>query len=280
MTLPDGRLHDDGAIKAVTVNCDDAYFSVAYTGTAYMLDSSTRRWERTDRWIAHSLTNLMRQPGLGTIRELYQAFGAHAEQTVALTPRPLWRLGITFVFAGFFVRPNADGQPTTTGFVGELSNTRMDTAGRNTVTRHFDVQQVSSPAPWMPYNELELDVHGMILALTSNDPIAKAVKRRMGVIERRLERTQRGPGNRNDGEIADEMTRVIRMASRHPRYGKYIGRDCMTVRMNSETPDMTVHTHMENSVEHDWPWMVTPDMVMRGWFSITREDGTDVFPRI
>jgi len=35
LTLPGGTLHDDEAIKAVTVNCEDAYFSVAYTGTAY-----------------------------------------------------------------------------------------------------------------------------------------------------------------------------------------------------------------------------------------------------
>lgn len=279
LTLPGGALHDDEAIKAVTVNCDDAYFSVAYTGTAYMLDRRTRRWKRTDEWIASSLHDLMQQ-GHRTAIELYRAFGAHAAHTVALTPVPLWRLGITFVFAGFFVRAKPDGQLGTTGFVGILSNTRMDTVGHNQVVRHFDTQQVWSPAPWMPYNELELDVHGMILALASKDAIAKAIKRRMVIIKRRLERTQRGSGNRNDEVIADELVRITRTASRHPKYGKYIGRDCMTVVMNSETPTMTVHTHIENSVEHDWPWIVSSDMVVGGWFSITREDGTDAFPRI
>jgi hypothetical protein len=279
LTLPGGALHDDGAIKAVTVNCDDAYFSVAYTGTAYMLDRSPRQWKRTDMWIASSLHDLMQQ-GYGTARELYRAFGAHAANTVALTPAPLWRLGITFVFARFFVRAKPDGELGTTGFVGVLSNTRMDTAGHNQVVRHFDTQQIWSPAPWIPYNELELNVHGMIPALASKDAIAKSIKRRMGVIERRLERTQRGSGNRNDSAIAHELVRIVRMASRHPQYGKYIGRDCMTVIMNSETPSTTVHTHMENSVEHDWPWMVSRDMVMGGWFSITTDEGRDVFPRI
>jgi hypothetical protein len=121
LTLPGGKLHDDEAIKAVTVKCDDAYFSVAYTGTAYMLDKHTRKWERTDRWIAHSLHDLMQQPGLGTVMDLYRAFGQHAEETVARTPKPLWELGISFVFAGFFVRTHA------TGFIGFLSNRQFDT---------------------------------------------------------------------------------------------------------------------------------------------------------
>lgn len=271
LTLPGGRLHDDGAIKAVAVHCDDAYFSVAYTGLAQVRDRRTRRWERTDKWIANSLHDLMQQPRLGTAIDLYRAFGAHAEKTLALTPVSLTRRGITFVFAGFFVKNRA------TAFVGVLSNMRTTETGRIQVVREFDTQQVWSPSPTMPYNELELFVDGMKPALASKDPIAKAIHRRAGVVKRKLERSQRGSGNRDDSAIAEELVAVVRMASRHPRYGKYIGRDCMTVLTNSETPAMTTHTHMENSVEHDWPWMVTRDMVVGGWISVTRQDGTDAF---
>ena len=274
LTLPDGRLHDDEAIKAVSVHCDDAHFSVAYTGTAYMLDTRTRRWERTDKWIANSLHNLMQNQGLRTAIELYRAFGAYAAHTVARTPRPLWKLGVTFVFAGFFVRTKA------TAFVGILSNMRMNTAGHHQVVRQFDTGQVWSPAPRMPYNELELFVEGMVPALAAKDPIAKAILRRTRTIERKLEKGQRGSGNRDDDAIVKELVRVVRMASRHPQYGKYIGRDCMTVITNSETSAMTTHTYMENSVEHDWPWLVSRDMVVGGWYSITGEDGEDAFPGI
>lgn len=272
LTFPDGRLYDDEAIKAVTVHCDDAYFSVAYTGLALVRDKRTRKWERTDRWIASSLHDLMQQPRLGTAIHLYRAFGAYAEETLDLTPVPLTRRGIAFVFAGFFVRSRA------TAFVGLLSNMRVTEAGRIRVMREFDTQQVWSPSPTMPYNELELIVDGMVPAISSNDAIAKAINRRTRTIERRLERSQRGSGNRDDNAIATELVNVVRMASRHPKYGKYIGRDCMSVVTNSETSAMTTHTHTENLVEHDWPWMVwRGDMVVGGSYSITTEDGTDVF---
>ncbi len=130
-------------------------------------------------------------------------------------------------------------------------------------------------------NELELFVDGMVPALASNDAIAKAIKRRTRVIERGLERSQRGSGSRNDGAIAEKLVRVVRMASRHPQYGKYFGRDCMTVVTNSEASAMTAHTYMENSVEHDWPWMVySGNIVVGGSYSITKEDGTDAFAGI
>lgn len=271
LTLPGGKLCDDNAIKAVTVDCDDAYFSVAYTGLAQVRDHRTRAWMRTDKWIANSLHDLMLQPGLGTAIQLYRAFGAYAERTLAFTPVPLTRRGITFVFAGFFVRNWA------TAFVGILSNMRTTSAGSIETVCDFDTQQVWSPSSLMPYNELEVYVNGMVPALASGDAMAKAIQRRAGVVKRRLERSQRGSGNRDDGAIADELVSVVRMASRHPEYGKYIGRDVMTVVMNSETRNMTVFTHMENSVKHDVPWMVTRDMVVGGWFGIITEDGTDAF---
>jgi hypothetical protein len=274
LTLPGGKLHDDKANKAVTVRCDDAYFSVAYTGLARVRDKRTRTWISTDKWIANSLHDLMQQSGLGTAIELYRAFGAYAEETLCFTPAPLTRKATTFVFAGFFVRNWA------TAFVGILSNMRTTEAGNIKVVRDFDTQQVWSPSPAMPYNELELFVDGMVPAMASRDATAKAIHRRAGVVKRKLEREQRDSGNRDDDAIAKELVKVVRMTNRHPEHGKYIGRDCMTVVINSETPTMTTHTYMEDSVEHDWPWMVSRDMVIGGWYSLITEDGVDTFPRI
>lgn len=272
LTLVNGRCCDDKAIKAVVVHCDDAYFSVAYTGLAHLRDKRTRKWMRTDRWIAHSLHDLMQQPELRTAILLYRAFGAYAEETLTFTPvrRPEHR-AISFVFSGFFVKNWA------TAFVGILSNMRSIGVDGIKVVRDFDTQQVWSPSPSMRYNELELFIEGMHPALTSNDPIAKAIKRRATKIEYRLKSSQRGSGNRDDGAIANDLVKVVRMANRHTQYGKYIGRDCMTVQINSETRGMTTHTHTENSVKHDWPHMVSRDMVVGGWYSITKEDGTDAF---
>jgi hypothetical protein len=54
LTLPGGKLYDDEANKAITVNCDDGYFSVAYTGLARLRDRDSREWVRTDEWAAIS----------------------------------------------------------------------------------------------------------------------------------------------------------------------------------------------------------------------------------
>ena len=264
LTLPGGKLYDDEANKAVTVGCGDAYFSVAYTGLARLRDKSTRRWIRTDEWIANSLHDLMQQPGLGTVKELYRAFGSHAKETFDFTPVQRTRKGTTFVFAGFYVRRRP------IAFVGALSNMRTTAAGSIKVGQEFDTQSVQSPSPSMPYNELELYVNGMVPALASKDAIAKAIHRRTRVINRKLERAQRGAGQRDDGAIVEELVSVVRMASRHPQYGKYIGRDCMGVQMRSDTTDMVTDTYKENSVEHNFPWMVNKSMVANASWSITQ----------
>jgi hypothetical protein len=262
LTLPGGKLYDDEANKAITVNCDDAYFALAYTGTAYMKDINARTWVRTDEWIANSLHDLM-QEGYGTAVELYRAFGAHAAKTVARTPRPLRKLGVTFVFAGFFVRTHA------TAFVGTLSNMVSTPEGKIEVARTFDTQNIVSPVPSMPYNELELHVSGRVSALVSTDAIAKAIYRHTRMIARRLVRVQRGSGTRDDGAIVGELVKVVRMASRHPQHGKYIGRDCMGVQIRSDTPSMVTDTYKENSVEHDFPWIVSREMVATASWSVT-----------
>jgi hypothetical protein len=269
LTLPGGKLYDDEANKAITVNCDDAYFSVAYTGLARLRDRDSRTWVRTDKWAADTLQSIMLRPGWWGIRELYRAFAKEAERTFQFTPEPLTRKGATFVFAGFYLRDNA------IGFVGIMSNMVQTPTGKIKVVREFDTQTVWSPAPWMTYNELELEVHGMVPALYSNDAIAKSINRRTKVIERRLERVQRGAGTRNDGAIVQELVKVVRMASRHPQYGRYIGRDCMGIQMRSDAPDMVTDTYKENNVEHNFPWMVSREMVATVSWSITPERSPD-----
>lgn len=268
LTLPGGKLYDDEANKAITVNCDDGYFSVAYTGLARLRDRDSREWTRTDKWAANTLWAIMQRPGWWRVIDLYRAFAKEAERTFRFTPEPLTRKGATFVFAGFFGK-------NPTGFVGIMSNMVLTRAGRIKVVREFDTQTVWSPAPRMPYNELELFVDGMVPALYSKDAIAKSINRRTQVIRRRLERVQRGSGNRNDGAIVHELVKVVRMASRHPQYGKYIGRDCMGIQMNSETPSMVTDTYKENDVEHNFPWIVSRDMVATFSWSLTPVDDSD-----
>jgi hypothetical protein len=129
LTLPGGKLYDDEANKAITVNCDDAYFSVAYTGLARLRDRDSREWMRTDKWAANTLWAIMQRPGWWGIRVLYCAFAKEAQRTFQFTPEPLTRKDATFVFAGFYIRTNA------TGFVGIMSNMHPTAAGKLKVVR-------------------------------------------------------------------------------------------------------------------------------------------------
>jgi hypothetical protein len=122
----------------------------------------------------------------------------------------------------------------------------------------------------MPPNEIEVSIDGMVPALASRDAIAKAINRRTRILHRRLERVERGATTkRSQGDVARELVTVIRMASRHPDYGKYIGRDCMAVGCEPYNMGFFADTYKENSVQHNTPIMVTRDMVAKSSWSIT-----------
>ena len=114
LTYPDGRTYTEHANKAVIVWCEDAYFSVAYTGLAQVYDKDTKRRKRTDEWIVHSLWSIMQRPGPWGVRELYRAFAVHEEVALELTRGvPRARKQTAFVFAGFFYRTRANSTKKT-----------------------------------------------------------------------------------------------------------------------------------------------------------------------
>jgi hypothetical protein len=254
LTGPNGKLVTDEANKAVGVWCDDAHFSVAYTGLARVRHAKTRRWIGTDKWIADTIGSIM-QSGINEVREIYRAFAVEAAETVASTPVPRTKTGTTFVFAGFFYRSRVNT------FLGSLSNMSLGTDGKVIkVSKHFDVTHVYSLRPTMPLNEKEINVDGMVPALISKDAIAKAINRRTRVIHRRLERVRRSENPLDELAEAKELISIVRMASRHPEYGRYIGRDCMAVVLNYSSWAITADTYKEDSsVMHDWPIMVFPE---------------------
>ena len=265
LTFPDGRKYRDNANKAIVVWCDDAHFSVAYTRLAHIREKGTNIWTPTDRWIANSLFDLMQQPGLSTIRNLYRAFAVHAEETFAgMRHVTQDRKKTAFIFAGFL------GQQRRTSFVGSLSNMRFSPKGYIKVERSFDPMQVWSLKPTMLPNEIEIQIDGRIDALFSKDVAVQAINRRTQVIHRRLERMKRS-GSRSPEEIAEDLVHVVRLASNHPDYGKYIGRDCMVVGCQAGNQDYFADTYKENSIEHDTPWIVNQGMVYQASWSITEE---------
>ena len=279
LTYPDGRRYTDDANKAVVVHCDDAHFSIAYTGLAYVRDKETKTLKKTDHWIADSMCSIMQRPGRWGIQEVYEAFAAHATETFENTRNvPLTRKATAFVLAGFnFWAPSAQNV-VCTPVAASLSNMSITTTGNIKVERDFATVRYWAAQRSMWPNGTEIWVDGQVSALASRDALAKAFHRRTRVLHRRLQRAeQRSP--RDKAEVAEDLVSVVRMASRHPQYGKYIGRDCTVVARRFGDDAWLADTYKEKSIVHNVPWLVSRDMAMRGSFSITSEDGSDAFTK-
>ncbi len=278
LTHPGGRTATDDANKAVIVYCDDGRFSVAYTGLAHVRDKDSRVLVRTDRWIADCMVSFLQRPGRWGCRELYNAFQVHATETFEGTRNvPLTRKATAFVFAGFYFWATPEGKVVGSPVAGSLSNMTITPAGGIKVERDFATVRTWAPAHTMRTNEIAIWADGMVPALASRDAIAKAISRRTRVLHRRLQRVEQGAPQRSREDVAKELVSVVRMASRHPEHGKFIGRDCTVAACEFNEEGFLADTYKENSIEHNFPYMVTRDMVLAGSFSITREDGTGAF---
>jgi hypothetical protein len=278
LTYPSGGTYTDDANKAVIVYCDDGHFSVAYTGLARVRDKDKKVLVKTDHWIADSMWSIMQRPGRWGSRELYNAFQAHATETFEGTRNvPLTRKATTFVFAGFYFWATPEENVVGSPIAGSLSNMTVTPGGGLKVERDFATLRTWAPNRTMRTNEITIWTDGMVPALASRDAIAKAFNRRTRVLHRRLQRIEQGVPQRTREEVAKALVSIIRMASRHPQYGKFIGRDCTVAALQWGEDGFLADSYKENSIEHNFPWMVTRAMVTTASFSITREDGSDGF---
>ncbi len=276
LTFLDGRTYHDDANKAVIVYCDDGHFSVAYTGLAQVHDKDKKVLTRTDQWIARSLWSIMQRPGRWGSKELYEAFQAHATETFEGTGHvPLTRKATAFVFAGFFYWRTPEGDEVGTPIAGSLSNMMVTSGGGIKVDREFATLRTWAARSTMRTNDIEIWADGQVAAIASRDALAKAFNRRTRILHRRLQRVEHGAPQRSGGEVARELVSVIRMASRHPQYGKYIGRDCTVTALQWGEDGFLADTHKENSIEHNFPYIVSRDMVMAASWSLTPEEGSD-----
>jgi hypothetical protein len=261
-----GKLYDDHANKAVTVTCDDAYFSVAYTGLAEVQQKDTRRRMRTDQWIAHTLCELMQQ-GYCDIYSLFYAFANQVEETYRRLPVPLTYQGTKFVLAGYFFRTRASV------FSANVSNMIPSERGNYKVQREFRTS-VQSFRPNVPDHESDMFIDGSIQALTSKDALAKSVLRQTRRIHEAIKRTEREATARSEEWIAQQLVQIIRMASHHPVHGKYVNRDCMTVNMTPNGPSFGAYYYSGDRDEFRkyLPYMVTENMIVKGWAAIRPVD--------
>jgi hypothetical protein len=209
-TFPDGRIRvaTDNENKALYVVGSDCHFAVAYTGLARV------GTQTTDSWLSGQFckANLGYQPYAKILAHLngpvLQPFRNHAPRLRGS------RIDTTIVVAG--IKASASGQTD------------------------FFVTSISTGSPWhfnivsKPPKEFVV-AHGSVQAMSGAvcDEIRKLSDSRFF--------------RREDGEtVAAKLVSLVRKVSDDPRYGKYVGRGCLS---NIVYPD----PHVVNVKRYDDP---------------------------
>ena len=145
--------------------------------------------------------------GSKTVIEVARVIGIAARSDLANLPLPLARKRLTFMLAGFVNNRH---------FVYRVTN--MENA-EGVVSREagepFDIFTAIWPEGWVQ-RKTDLTIVGAELALDDT-------------IDRRLGTFRKDSVRRPPAEVADMMVDLIRAAARHGKYGKYIGRCCMSI---------------------------------------------------
>jgi hypothetical protein len=205
VTFSDGSVRD-GSNKAISVRCKNAYFSISYTGAAVVGGKST------DEWLLDYLADI--HAGGMDFKSIYDAIIKKATDSHKYFSVP----ELSFVLCGYLSQR---------AFVVLISNYEKLTS--NVVEKpkadfHGEYAIIKEGSD--SRRPLCLVINGCELALT--EKIHLKFKR---LTKKRFFQ------NNNATAIANKLVDIIREASESPNYGKYIGKDCMTVAMSRNPKD-------------------------------------------
>lgn len=244
------NVHDINANKAICVGCNDAHFSVGYTGVAE-IDG-----QRTDYWLVDQISSIF-QSGNEDVLTVYKALQERATKAISrlrYKGRPVHPQGrgLTLVLAGYRTI-----EATTVPFLAYISNLNLDNSNP------LHVENTFSRKGWMFDPRARADkqmifVHGARVTFNAGDPAGAKICRRYWEMTRILKRIDLGhePESRT---TADRMAWLIRETSSHPRHGYLVGRDCLSVVIHSNSPAMPTHYHPDKATTVEYgPHLVTP----------------------
>lgn len=253
----EGEIHDPDATKMIAVICSDAQFSLGYTGLAEI------EGKRTDYWLVEQIRSIFGS-GIFDVRRLTWELGTRVEDVVPKT-RYKGRLvrrenrGLTLVLAGY--HDGEDG-PKSFPFITSVSNMRY--RGQSVpigVASEFMVTP-ETLRPGLPDNHFSTTISGEWKAITARDSYARETRKNLMQVQRQLKRVDLG--ERPSGLTSvRRLVSVVRQASKHPKYGKMIGRDCVSVVIHPNNPMMPAYHHPEElPAALRGPHIVTP------WYEI------------
>lgn len=250
-----GKMHESNANKAICVSCSNAHFSIGYTGVAE-IDG-----QRTDYWIVdqiHSIFSLGHQD-IAKVGQLLTKKLTDVFSSLSYAGRPV-RLedkGLDLVLAGF---GGPAGGIHDDPFLAHIANMTPNARGT------FDVDSRFTSAIWIGRDALQdgsgdefgLFISGTRVAFTVGDKYSNELDRCSKQVRRQLRRIDLGR-EPNSRTTADRLAWLVRQASRHPRYGKYIGRDCLSTVVHPGSGPFLTHYHPEKATTVEYsPHLVTP----------------------
>lgn len=253
----EGKTCDADAIKSILVMCSDAQFSVGYTGLAEIED------KRTDYWLVEQIRSIFGS-GVFDVRRLTWELATRLENVVPKS-RYKGRLvkrenrGLYLVLAGY--HDGEDG-PKSQPFITTVSNMRYrgDSVPIGVASEFMVTPQMLRPG--LPDNDFSVNIGGAWRAITSNDGYARETRKSLMQVQRQLRRVDLGERPSGITSVR-RLVSVVGQASKHPKYGKLIGRDCLSVVIHPNNPMMGAYHHPEKvPAELRAPHMVTP------WYEI------------
>ncbi len=218
-----GRVHDAHAIKAVSVACADAQFCIGYTGVAEI------EGQRTDHWLVEQVAAIF-DSGYHGIRAVQWELGERAEQAMPRLRYKGMRVkresrALQLVMAGYH---HSENGPLSRPFVTSISNTRFQGIDKPLAVEDEFVIDPNMLRPGLPNSEYTGTMVGAVPAIMGDDAYAKEAHKTLNQVMRQLKRIDLG--EKPSGKAtAERLVDVIRQASKHPRYGYLIGRDCLSV---------------------------------------------------
>jgi hypothetical protein len=252
-----GEVYDADATKVVGVTCADAQFSIGYAGVGEI------EGKRTDYWLVDQIRSIFASGHYG-IKALSWELAVRAEEAMPQLSyqgrlvKPESRI-LKLVIAGYHDGENgALSQP----FMNSISNTRF---------RGFDVPLDVEPIftispgtlrPDIPDNHYSGSIQGAAPAIMAEDKHAKETLKQLQQVMRWLRRVDLGE-KPSGVATAERLVSVLRRASRHPKYGYLVGRDCLSVVIHPNSRKMPTHYHVEQATTITrLPHLVTP------WYEI------------
>jgi hypothetical protein len=218
-----GKVHDAHAIKAVNVACADAQLCIGYSGVAEI------EGERTDRWLVKQIASTF-DSGHHGIRAVTWSLAERAEQAMPKLRYKGLRVkregrALQLIMAGYH---HSENGPLSRPFETSITNTRFQG-----IDKPLDVNDefVISPGmlrPGLPNSEFTGLMLGTVPAIMSEDPYGKQARKTLNQVMREMKRTDLGEMPSGKATV-ERLVDVIRQASKHPRFGRLIGRDCLSV---------------------------------------------------